>query len=193
MPQESIHEVVGSPHTRHSLAERRRRFLEIAGAVIRELLPFDVAPQWLQRIQLWRIPRRPFDAEPLALTPQPAAHLSTRVGGELAQSHTRMAVRPRRCRRSAFRKPMRLSVVGARGCHYIMRDSVSRLGIILSAPSAPSSPSRFARDAVALMGAQGLITLAAIGTSIITSRALGAEGRGQFSLARVSPDDLSVL
>lgn len=45
------------------------------------------------------------------------------------------------------------------------------------------SPARFAGDAVTLMGAQGIITIVAIGTSIITARALGPEGRGHFGLA----------
>lgn len=45
------------------------------------------------------------------------------------------------------------------------------------------SPARFARDAMSLLGAQGVITIVAVGTSIITTRALGPEGRGNFGLA----------
>lgn len=54
-------------------------------------------------------------------------------------------------------------------------------------PSLPMSvavsPARFAGDAVNLMGAQGIIIIVAIGTSIITARALGPEGRGYLGLA----------
>lgn len=48
---------------------------------------------------------------------------------------------------------------------------------------AAATAGRFARDAVTLIGAQGLITISALGTSIVTSRALGPEGRGHFGLA----------
>ena len=51
-------------------------------------------------------------------------------------------------------------------------------------PSIPNSvAASFIRDTATLIGAQGLITVVAIGTSVITARALGPEGRGYFGLA----------
>ena len=45
----------------------------------------------------------------------------------------------------------------------------------------------FFRDAVSLLSAQGVITIITIANAIVMARALGAEGRGQFSLAILLP------
>ena len=69
----------------------------------------------------------------------------------------------------------------------LLSDPFTPAGGTLDSPAqlhpAAGAPGQFARDAVTLIGAQGLITIAALGTSIVTSRALGVEGRGHFGLA----------
>ncbi len=63
-----------APNAPHAGAQRPLDLTEMVAAEVGELLAFDVAPHQFDRVEVGRVPRQPFDGEPVALAPQVGGH-----------------------------------------------------------------------------------------------------------------------
>ena len=57
----------GAAHPCHSVPKAGFRLAQIGGAAIRQLLPLDVSPERFHRIEIGRVAREPFHAQPVPL------------------------------------------------------------------------------------------------------------------------------
>jgi hypothetical protein len=73
---------MGFPNSLEAAFNRCHNFSEIFRTSICQFLTFDVSPQRLDRVHLWRVARQPFDSEPTALAIQVLLHHLTLVGRE---------------------------------------------------------------------------------------------------------------
>ncbi len=79
----------GPSDSLHSSTKRVDGFIEILCATIGKLLTFDVSPERLDRIQVWRVAGESLDSEPTALTRQVVCHGSALVRGKVVPNENR--------------------------------------------------------------------------------------------------------
>jgi hypothetical protein len=80
--QESKWELATSADPIHATGKGCHRLIQVFRAAIGKFLPFDIAPERLHRIQVWRITGKPFYSEPTVLVCQVALHDPTPVCGQ---------------------------------------------------------------------------------------------------------------
>jgi len=82
MFQKRKRQAVGFPDSLEATFNCRDNFVEIFRTSVCQFLTFDVSPQRVDRVHLWRVPGQRFNSEPTALAIQVLLHHLTLVGRE---------------------------------------------------------------------------------------------------------------
>lgn len=82
VPEKAGGEIWVPTEPREAPAQRAAQGQDLGGTQVGQIVPFDVAPDLLDGIEIWRIGRQAFDVEPGALAGHVSLHPSAPVSGQ---------------------------------------------------------------------------------------------------------------